>query len=68
MMEWRRLNRDRRRAHRMVEYALAKGNLVRRSCEHCSSQKSEAHHPDYSKPLDVIWLCRTCHGKVHRAS
>lgn len=27
--------------------------------------KVHAHHEDYSKPLDIIWLCRSCHRKLH---
>jgi len=27
---------------------------------------AEAHHPDYSQPLDVIWLCDTHHKEVHK--
>lgn len=28
-------------------------------------KKPEAHHPDYSRPFDVVWLCRTHHKQVH---
>jgi hypothetical protein len=31
--------------------------------ECCS--KPEAHHPDYSRPLDVVWLCRSHHMQTH---
>lgn len=26
----------------------------------------EAHHPDYSAPLSVTWLCSTHHAQLHR--
>ena len=29
------------------------------------SQKPEAHHPDYSRPLDVVWLCDVHHKHAH---
>lgn len=42
------------------------GVLVKQDCEFCKSSKNvEAHHEDYSKPMDVIWLCRGCHKEWH---
>lgn len=38
-------------------------------CEECGSIHSlERHHPDYSKPLNVVTLCRSCHLRIHRGS
>jgi hypothetical protein len=33
---------------------------VQQSCA-CGSTDVEMHHPDYDKPLEVIWMCRSCH-------
>lgn len=38
-----------------------------RQCRECGSQDSQKHHADYSKPLEVEWLCRDCHEKLHKA-
>jgi len=36
-------------------------------CESCGIQcKPEAHHCDYDKPLEVMWLCRKCHNQWHK--
>lgn len=55
-------------ARRYVRTAITQGILVRPDkCSGCLKEcKAEAHHEDYTKPLEVIWLCRSCHGKVHR--
>ncbi len=39
-------------------------------CECCNipTQKILAHHHNYNKPLEVIWLCKSCHLKVHYAN
>jgi ribosomal protein S27AE len=54
------------RAHARVAYAIKKGTLVRPSeCEQCGSSEYgiEAAHSDYTRPLDIRWLCRRCHRR-----
>jgi len=35
-------------------------------CSACGKQKAlQAHHPDYRKQHDIIWLCRRCHSHIH---
>jgi len=57
-----------RRAMWMVNNRKRSGTIVPPdACERCGSAGPlQAHHPDYSKPLDVVWLCTTCHGREHR--
>lgn len=65
--DWRAKNKDRRSAHIAVGNAIRDGKLKRKPCERCGTKKRiRAHHEDYTKPLDVIWLCRKCHGERHR--
>jgi hypothetical protein len=46
--------------------AIDSGTLIRLPCEKCGSFPVEAHHTDYSKPLQVKWLCRAHHMEHHR--
>lgn len=49
-----------------TQKAMASGRLVRQPCEVCgTSEKVEAHHDDYTKPLEVRWLCVTHHDEHH---
>jgi len=52
-------------ARRKVRYARQVGKLVKLPCEVCGDEKSFAHHEDYSKPLEVKWLCSKHHREVH---
>lgn len=44
-----------------------RGKLIPQPCESCGAAASECqmHHPDYSKPLEVKWLCVACHELLH---
>jgi hypothetical protein len=53
------------RAYRLVSRALKRGTLKRQPCETCGDPKSEGHHRDYRKPLDVQWLCKRHHFAAH---
>lgn len=52
-------------ARSRVRYALKKGVLVRMPCEICGEAKTQGHHQDYNRPLEVNWLCGSCHKDVH---
>lgn len=53
-------------AHQAVRYEIKMGRMKRMPCEICGAEKTEAHHSDYNKRLDVLWLCRSHHAAWHR--
>jgi hypothetical protein len=59
---------NRRKARAKVMYAVMIGKLGKPSdCEVCGTTgRIEGHHLDYSKPLEVSWLCVSCHADYHR--
>lgn len=63
--EWRRRNKIKLAAHNAVARAVKSGALVRQPCERCGSPDTEAHHDDYTKPLEVMWLCDPDHKQRH---
>jgi hypothetical protein len=52
-------------ARKAVGDAVRAGRLIKLPCEVCGDPKSNGHHEDYSRQLDVIWLCRPCHDVEH---
>jgi hypothetical protein len=47
--------------------AVLQGKIIKpEQCANCGQrQQLCAHHPDYSKPLEVVWLCYQCHANLH---
>jgi ribosomal protein S27AE len=63
---WRAEDSRRHMAHSQVARAIRNGTLVRQPCVRCGEVKSLAHHEDYDKPLEVMWLCQPCHKQRHK--
>jgi len=61
-------NKHKFKARSLARKAAKSGIIpILSNCEKCSSSNPlQMHHPDYTKPLYVIWLCSQCHGKMHR--
>jgi DNA-binding transcriptional regulator YiaG len=57
------------RARSLFQRAMLRGEITRpETCSRCGARgRIHGHHTDYSKPLDVVWLCSLCHGEAHRS-
>lgn len=62
---YRKKNFQKYKARSILNQAVRDGKLIRQPCVKCQNEKSEGHHEDYSKPLEVIWVCQRCHRKEH---
>lgn len=62
---YREKNPNKYRAHGKVAYAIKIGDLTCKPCEICGVSPASAHHDDYSKALDVRWLCAAHHNQWH---
>jgi hypothetical protein len=64
---WINNNPEKRRAHHAVNNAVRDGRLIKPDeCSRCGTRTSiQGHHRDYSKPLDVVWVCSLCHRRIH---
>jgi hypothetical protein len=67
VLEYRTKNPKKYKAHTMISNALRAGKIKKPdSCQECDSSFAiEGHHDDYSKPLEVRWLCASCHKQWH---
>lgn len=48
-------------SYRILKKAINSGELIRDICRDCNRIDTQGHHENYSKPLDVIWLCPQHH-------
>lgn len=63
--KWKEKNPEKYLAKTLVGRAVRGGKLPKQPCQECGDVKSIAHHTDYAKPLEVIWLCRKHHREIH---
>ena len=63
---WRDQNRNKVSAHLKARRYFPR--TVATLCQRCGVVPKilHRHHPDYSKPLEILWLCPACHGLAHR--
>ena len=54
------------RARRILQRHVKQGKVQKQPCIVCKKKNSQAHHEDYSKPLDVIWFCALHHSEHER--
>jgi len=55
---------EKQRARQIIQARLRRGTMKAGICK-CGRDDTQAHHSDYSKPLEVVWLCSSCHGEEH---
>lgn len=64
---WKQQHPERRSAQNKLASAIKSGRTS--AWPACAlpdcANKPEAHHPDYSNPLDVVWLCSAHHKQAH---
>lgn len=59
---------EKNKARKILFSAIRVGFMIKpTTCSQCLVEcKPEGHHPDYNKPLEVIWLCKKCHITEHK--
>jgi len=69
--KWKLKNTDKVKCQDLLRYAVRSNILYKPDfCFECKrrflTREIQGHHIDYSKPLNVIWLCPACHTKIHK--
>jgi hypothetical protein len=61
----RKRNPEQNMARSLLNDAIRTGKMTKGACVICGEVRTQGHHSDYSKPLDVIWLCQSHHRQLH---
>jgi len=65
---WQKKNKEKVKASSLLQYAIKTGRITKETkCSICKREDTRiiGHHSDYTKPYEVIWLCNSCHKKIH---
>jgi hypothetical protein len=66
-LKWCREHPERVRIAQRTAWAYKTGKIKWQPCEVCKIKINlQKHHPDYTKPLKIKWLCRKCHTELHK--
>lgn len=58
---------EKQRAREILRNEIIQGRIKRQPCEVCGKKDYiHAHHSDYSKPLEIMWLCSVHHAEQHK--
>lgn len=63
---YRQRHAEKSKVHGIFSYAVRLGIVKPQPCLVCG-EKAHGHHPDYDRPLDVVWLCPQHHKDAHAA-
>ena len=65
----RRLYPKRAYARNAIYNAIRRGQIIpKKFCELCGAKNPEKHHPDYNKPLEVVYVCKQCHMRLENGT
>lgn len=66
--DWNGRNPHKTLAKQVINNAVRNGKIIKpNACQICEATEDlHGHHHDYTKPLDVWWLCPSCHHLLHR--
>lgn len=63
--KWKFNNANKVKAQRKLQKAIKLGKVFKRACLFCQKSETIGHHPNYDKPLEVIWVCKIHHRQIH---